>query len=345
MSAQAAARALGARIGAGAALWLTLAVFAIALGAVWIPPAEALRALVGGPGGGAEDWRALVIWQVRLPRTILAGLGGASLAVAGTALQGLFRNPMADPGVLGVSAGGALGAVLAIYGATFLPPALGAGAGALLGALAAAFVVYALAMRAGRASTETLLLAGIAVSGFAAALTSLVLSLALAEWELGREMIQWLMGGLERASWKDVGLLAVPVAVGTAGLALEARQLDVLLTGEDAARALGVDVERVTRRVLVLTSLLTAACVSVMGVVAFVGLLVPHITRRFVGPRHGAVFAAGALGGAVVLTAADLVSRMLPGSGLRLGVVTSLLGAPFFLSLLLARGRGARGDT
>jgi iron complex transport system permease protein len=332
----------GLWITAGALVLLAMLVLSVALGAVWISPGTVLRVVAGfGDGGEAQSWQRLVIVDVRLPRALIAAVGGAALAVSGAAMQGLFRNPMADPGILGVSAGAALGAVAALYGLTFLPGAFGVPMGAFAGALLAAFVVYALALRAGRASTETLLLAGIAVSGVASALTSLVLSLALAEWELGREMVLWLMGGLDRASWGDLAFLAIPVLVGTIGLATDSRALDLMLTGEDSAASLGVDVSALTKRVLVYASLATAAAVSVMGVVAFVGLLVPHIVRRILGPGHLRLFPVSALLGAVVVTGADLVTRLLPHASLRLGVVTSLVGGPFFLYLLLRRGQRA----
>ncbi|MEM9190583.1 MAG: iron chelate uptake ABC transporter family permease subunit [Myxococcota bacterium] len=321
-------------------------VCATALGASALPfdrTAAILWSLVSG-STSFEAWERVIVLDVRLPRVLLAAVGGAALATSGAVMQALFRNPMADPGIIGVSSGAALGAVCALYLSTvslafYLVP-LAAFAGGLL----AAFSVYTIATRRGRTPVTTLLLTGVAVSGIASAMTSLVLSLSLADWEVGREMLGWLLGGLEGRSWEHL-LLAAPVALGgSAWLMIYGRDLNVLLTGEESALALGIDVVRLKRQTLILSSLVTAAAVAVMGVVGFVGLMIPHIVRLVVGPDHRRLIPVAFFSGATCLVWADLLCRSFPSTDLRLGVVTSLAGGPFFLYLLLRhRRRGSAG--
>lgn len=299
-------------------------------------------ALTGGGGGGWPAWQETVLVHVRLPRVLLALVTGGGLAIAGAVMQGLFRNPMADPGVIGVSGGAAFGAVTALYVAGGAIAAVVVPVAAFAGALTCALLVYVLATSRGHTPISTLLLAGIAVAGIASALTSFVLSLSLAEWEVGRQMLGWLMGGLEGRSWQHVAMATPLVVLGSAWLLVYARDLDVLLTGEESALAVGVDVPRVKRTLLVLASLVTAATVAVMGVVGFVGLMVPHIVRLMVGPEHRRLLPLSFLAGALFLLWADLAIRVLPVSDLRLGVVTALTGGPFFLYLLLRHRISAR---
>jgi iron complex transport system permease protein len=254
-------------------------------------------------------------------------------------MQGLFRNPMADPGVIGVSAGASLGAVTALYTVTSAVAVYAVPAAAFAGALGAALLVYALATTSGRTPIATLLLAGIAVAGIAGAMTSFVLSLSLADWEVGRQMLVWLMGGLEGRSWSHVTMAAPLVIGGSAWLLTYGRDLDVLLTGEESALSVGVDVPRVKRTLLVLSALVTGATVAVMGVVGFVGLMVPHIVRLLVGPSHLRLLPTSFLSGAIFVVWADLGCRVLPLADLRLGVLTALTGGPFFLWLLVKNRR------
>lgn len=317
------------------------AVVALAWGAVPLPLRDVTDVLLGGDG--AAPWQRAVLLDVRLPRVVLAAIGGGGLAVAGGVMQGLFRNPMADPGVLGVSGGAALGAVSVLY---LLPPAaatIGVPIASFAGGLAVAMLVYTLASSRGVTPVSTLLLAGIAVGGIASAATSFVLSLSLADWEVGREMLSWLMGGLEGRSWSHVLMSAPMVLGGALWLLVYGRDLDVLQTGEAAALSLGVDVPRVKRDLVVLTALVTGATVAVMGVVGFVGLMVPHIVRTVTGPHHRRLLPASFVVGAVFLVWADLACRALPGD-LRLGVVTAISGGPFFLYLLLGHRRRTRGS-
>jgi iron complex transport system permease protein len=298
--------------------------------------------------GSSPPWMRIVVLEVRLPRVLLAALGGAALGLAGHALQGLFRNPLADPSVLGVSSGATLGAV----GALYLLAGVASGIGLLLVVPAAAFVaalvtalgVYRLAARGPIVSTASLVLAGLALSSLASALTSLVLAVSLADWELGRQLLSWMLGGLEDRTLSHLYLCIPLVVLPGLALAPHARALDALALGEEHALSVGVDVARLRRDVLVLTSLLTAATVAVMGALPFVGLVVPHAARRLAGPLHGRSMLLSTLLGGILLVIADTLSRAAAGHlDLRPGVLTSLVGAPLFV-LLLRRERQREED-
>jgi iron complex transport system permease protein len=316
---------------------------ATALGAVSLPIDSAMRILIARVTGAPIDaprWMAAILLDVRMPRVVLGAVAGGGLAVAGASMQGLFRNPMADPGILGVSGGAALGAVLALYLGSHQQAPIAVTLAAFTGALLCAYCVVGLAYRRGRVSTVSLLLAGVAVGTMASALTSLVLSLALSHWEVGREMTSWLMGGLEGRTWQHVMLCSPTVLVSFVALVMHAHELNALATGELGATAVGIDVPALTKRVVLWASLATAATVSVVGVVAFVGLIVPHITRMIVGADHRRLLPASFVLGAIFLVWTDLVCRLVESShDLRLGVVTSLLGGPFFLFLLIRDNR------
>lgn len=315
---------------------------ALAVGSVSIPLAEILSALAAKGQSllslstidEQSAYETIVVF-LRLPRVLLAALVGGALALAGAVLQGLFRNPMADPGIIGVSSGGALGAVVAVLGgfaatALWALPFL-----AFVGAAGATWLIYLLSTRAGRTPLATLLLAGLAVSAFATAVTSLLLTMAQDIFAL-REVLFWLMGGLDGRGWAHVGLAAVPILAGGAALLFCCNELNMVASaGEEGAASLGVDMDHTKRRVLLLTALITGAAVSVSGIIGFVGLIVPHIVRLLVGPDHRVLLSASFLGGASFLIWADLATRsLLATQELRLGVVTALVGAPFFLYLL-----------
>jgi iron complex transport system permease protein len=341
------ARGLGSWVLGGAvglAILSASVLVATAVGTVDLPlgrTAEILLSLMAPAlDPGAPAWHRAVILDVRLPRVLLAALAGGGLGTAGAAMQGLFRNPMADPAVVGVSGGSALGAVLALYLAPAAASLFVVPAAAFAGGVGAGMLVYTLATSRGRTEVLTLLLAGIAVGSVANAFTSFVLSVALAEWEVGREMLLWLMGSLEGRTWQHLWLAAPLVLGGAAWIGTYARELNALLTGEESALSVGIDVPRVKRDVLVMASLVTAATVAVMGVVAFVGLMIPHMVRLVVGPDHRRVLPLSFLVGAVFLVWADLLTRTLPTADLRLGVVTALCGGPFFLYLLIRYRRG-----
>lgn len=335
------ARTTIAALGATAALAVSLVV-ATAVGSVDLPLDQTAsilwHALAGREAGG---WQSAVLLSVRLPRVILAALCGAGLSVAGCAMQGLFRNPLADPAVVGVSGGAALGAVLVLYGGPAVLPGWAVPSGAFAFGVLAALVVFVLASSRGKTPVATLILAGVAIGGIANALTSLVLSLSLAHWEVSRQMLAWLMGGLEGRSWAHVAMAAPVVIGGSLWLVAYARDLNALVTGEESAMSVGVDVRRAKLHLVVLASLVTASTVAVMGVVAFVGLMVPHVVRLLVGPDHRRLMPVAFVAGAVFLVWADLACRVVPSGELRLGVVTAITGGPFFLYLLV-RQRIAR---
>ncbi|NOY90889.1 MAG: iron ABC transporter permease, partial [Deltaproteobacteria bacterium] len=274
---------------AGLLLGVSLLV-ALSFGGAELPLGDSARLVLSALGlddaAGIPTWMRVVLLDVRLPRVLLALVCGGALATAGGTMQGLFQNPMADPGILGVSAGAALGAVSALYLLPASAASLGVPLLAFLGALGCALGAYLLSRRAGRADVHTLLLAGVAIGGVASAGTSLLLSVSLADWEVGRAMLDWLMGGLDGRGFRELWLAAPMALGGSLWLMAYARDLDVLSTGEESAMAVGLDVARVRRQLLALSSLVTAATVAVMGVVGFVGLMVPHLVRLWVGPRH-----------------------------------------------------------
>lgn len=322
--------AIGA-LAAGAAL-LELLTGPVSLGVV-----EAVRALFGG----GDELAVTIVRELRLPRMILAAVVGGGLATAGAVMQGLFRNPLAEPGVIGTSAGAGVGAVFAIFTGAAGPWSLSIPLFGFVGALGGTLACVAIARRGGRMPMASLLLAGLAVGSFAAALLSLML-MNTTQYGL-RDMMHWLLGGLDGRSMDHVALAAPPIVLGCAAMLAFARTLDVLQLGEDAALSLGVRVERARAALLGLAALVTAAAVSVAGIVGFVGLVTPHLLRMVVGGRHAALLPASFLGGALLMTAADLVARSVgQGFEIRLGAVTALIGAPFFLALLRRAVREGR---
>jgi len=300
------------------------------------PVALSFGEIVRGLGGGS-DAAAIIIQEIRLPRLLLAALVGAGLAASGAALQGLIRNPLADPGVTGISSSAALGAVVAIYfGIGAVSPAL-VPVMAFAGAFAAAMVLVLIAAR--EASTLTLILAGVAISSLAVALTSLALGLAPNPFALA-EFVNWLLGSLKNRSMDDVWLALPAIAAGIALLLFSARGLDALTLGEETAATLGVRLVRLRVLVVTGTALCVGGAVAAAGGVGFVGLIVPHLIRPFAGHVPGRLILPSAVGGAALLIAADLLVRLAPtGSELMLGVVTALIGAPFFFWLLFATRR------
>ncbi|HXE88069.1 MAG TPA: iron ABC transporter permease [Hyphomicrobiaceae bacterium] len=298
--------------------------------------AFALSLAIGPSGfglGGAGEAADLIFWEIRMPRAVLGALVGAALGLSGAALQGYLRNPLAEPSLVGVSGGAALGAVLAIHLGLSQTFALALPFGGLIGGAVAMLAVVALAGAHG--GPVTLILAGLAVSGIATALISLALNLSKNPFA-SVEMVFWLMGSLADRSLTQVWLAAPPILAGMAVLLFLGRALDALTLGEDAARSLGIDVAR-TRLVLVAgTALAVGAATSVTGVIGFVGLLVPHVLRPFVGHRPSLVLPASALAGAIFLLVADIGLRLAqPWMDLRIGVLTALIGAPFFVWLVL----------
>lgn len=325
--------------GRRASLMLTVALLpAAALSLALGPTALAPGALWSGLWGmGESDAVTLIMQEIRLPRVLLGLLVGAALGLCGAALQGFLRNPLAEPAVIGISSSAALGAVIALYFGLSQVFAWALPGAAMLGALAAIALVVALAGR--HARPLTLVLAGIALNSLALALTTLAMNLSPNPFALS-EMVYWLMGSLKDKSLLDV-LMALPfVLVGGALVLSCARGLDALSLGEEAAQSLGFDPGRLGLRVVVGTALAVGATVAVAGAVGFVGLIVPHMLRPLVGNRPGALLIPSALGGALLLTLADIAVRLIDvRPELMLGVVTALIGAPFFLWLVLRHYR------
>lgn len=271
-----------------------------------------------------------LIFEVRLPRVIGALLVGGGLAAAGCVMQGLFRNPMADPYIIGTSTGGALGAACAIvfFGGLFMPLF------AFIGAAASTVTVYIISQRNGRMAVETLLLSGIAVSLFLSAMLSFIMYMS------GNSLHQimfWMMGGFWNIYWDDVGLaLLIPAAAVI--LYIFSRDLNVMALGEEEAIHLGVNTEKTKKILLVVSTFITAIAVSVSGCIGFVGLIIPHIMRIFTGPDHRVLLPASVLAGSILLIWADTFARTLPVE-IPVGIITAFLGAPFFIYLLRRRTR------
>ncbi|MER5942726.1 iron ABC transporter permease [Streptomyces sp. NPDC001928] len=322
-----------------AGLVLTLLVLtpvAAGIGAYPVPLGDVLASVqhrVGLGGTQLDRVAESVLWNVRFPRIVLALLIGASLGCAGALMQGVFGNPLAEPGVIGVSSGAAVGAVGAIaLGVNFLGTWT-VSAFAFVAGLATVLVVYAMSRSGGRTEVVTLILTGIAVNAFGGAVIGLFLFFADAA--AIQQITFWQLGSLSQATWPKVLAVLPCAALGLAVAPLYARRLDLLALGERPARHLGVDVERLRIVLVLVIALLTAAAVSVSGIISFVGLVVPHLLRMAAGPGHRFLVPASALLGAVVLLAADLTARTVAAPAeLPLGVLTALLGSPFFFWLL-----------
>ncbi|MFF3129419.1 FecCD family ABC transporter permease [Streptomyces sp. NPDC057908] len=309
---------------------------AVACGSTSIPPGEVWsvvwRRLSGEtPRPGTDD---LIVWQLRVPRALLAALVGAGLGLVGTAVQALVRNPLADPYLLGISNGASLGAVAAIVLGLGAGGALGLSGAAFAGALATFALVWAVARRGGGFAPLRLVLAGVAIGQFLSGFTS-YLVLRAGDEQQTHSVLFWLMGSLSGANWE---LLAVPaVAVVAAGFWLQARArgLNALLMGDETAAGVGIDVTRLRRELFTVTSVLTGVLVAVSGAIAFVALMVPHVCRLVIGGDHRRLLPISALFGALLLVVVDIVCRTaMDTQELPVGVVTSLIGAPTLLYLL-----------
>ncbi|MBT2133123.1 iron ABC transporter permease [Croceibacterium sp. LX-88] len=295
-------------------------------GRVWLDPAV----LAGSLFEPKPNLPWLILSELRMPRTVLAVLAGATLGLAGAALQGLLRNPLAEPGLLGVSPGAALGAVIAIYFGLSGSFALATPMLGIAGALAAA----SLTLMAGRGGTLTMILAGVAVSGLMAAGLSLALNFAPNPYA-AYEMTIWLLGSLADRDWSQVLLAAPFILAGWVCLALTARDLDALTLGEAQAQSLGIDLSRTRFLALAGTALSVGAATAVTGTIGFIGLLAPHLVRPFVGHQPSRVLLPSALFGAILLLFADVATRIIPtAQEVKLGVLTSLVGTPFFFWLV-----------
>ncbi|MGV9680016.1 FecCD family ABC transporter permease [Nocardia sp. NPDC003482] len=317
---------------------ILLALASAAIGQVPTTPAEVAGSVLHRIG---LDWGPIphhpagevTLWQVRFPRVVLAVLVGGALATAGALLQGVFANPLAEPGVIGVSAGAAVGAGIVIVVGGAFAAAWSVAGGAFVAGLLTTLLVYLLSRANGRTETVTLVLTGVAVNAFAGGLMSFLLFVASPAAR--DQIVFWQLGSLNGATWQAVGVVAPLTALGVAAAVLLAPRLDLLALGEAAARHLGVDVERLRRNVIVIVAVLATAGVAFTGIILFVGLIVPHVVRMLVGPAHRVLIPLSAIFGAIVLLAADIGARSLvPNADLPLGMLTSLVGGPFFFWLL-----------
>jgi len=344
-----------------AGLLIVVLLFGVALGPVHIPVATVfsilLHHLPGLEGLTPVTWTSAeetIVWTLRLPRVLLAAAVGGGLAAAGVSMQGLFKNPLADPYIVGISSGATLGATivlvagwnvteLAIGSFVLELPELGYGLmslAAFLAALGIVGLVYRLARTGTGLPLTTLLLAGLAMSALASALTALVIYLSPQQ---RASIFLWLMGGIQ-SSWTAVGFVVPAVAIGALVLILWARDLDALSLGDEQALFLGVEVERRKRHFLLVSTLVTAVGASFVGIIGFVGLIIPHMLRLVLGPLHRLLLPASVLGGASFLVLCDLIARtVLSGVEIPVGIITALAGTPFFL-FLLVRSKAFGGE-
>lgn len=309
-------------------LVLALLVVSLVSGYALVPPGQSLRALIVDDGTPLS----VVMREIRLPRALLAAMIGASLGLSGAAMQGYLRNPLAEPGLIGVSGAAALGAVLAIQTGLSLQFALALPLAALGMAVLAVLLILALA--GPRGASITLILAGIAISALTGALTSLALNLSPNPFAAA-DIVFWMMGSLADRSFTHVALALPLTLVGWALLASLGRGLNALTLGEDAAQAMGVNLPGLRLRLILGTAACVGAATAVAGAIGFVGLVVPHLLRPLVGARPAALLWASGLGGAAMVLAADIAVRLLlPDRDLKLGVLMALVGAPLFLHLI-----------
>ncbi len=304
-------------------LLLAAALLALAHGKVWLNPFAT----------GTEGWEATVLWEIRLPRVLLAILVGAVLGLSGAALQGLLRNPLADPAIVGVSACAAFGAVVVLYSGLAALTWFALPLGGMLGAGLSVILVYLLA--GSRSSLFSLILAGMAVNAFVGALISLVLNVAANPFAMS-EIVYWLLGSFANRSLQDVAVSAPFMLAGSVLLLMSGRYLDALSLGEDTATSLGFNPDRWRWLVVGGVACAVGAAVSVSGNIGFVGLVVPHLLRPFVGHQPRQLLWASAIGGAVLLVLADMLVQAVSGRvELKVGVITALIGGPFFLYIIL----------
>lgn len=311
-------------------LLLATLTLSLAIGSVFIPPAELWKIL----RGVGEETFSIIVWNIRLPRTVLVALAGAALGGSGAAYQGLFRNPLADPFLIGVASGAGLGAVIAMsiqwpysfVGLMAIPMA------AFLAALLTVIVVYQLARVGRTVPTTNLILAGVAFSSFATSLTSFLMIRSTSEV---RRALGWLLGGISLAGWDSVLSLIPYLVIGFGGLLLSGHALNLMQFGDDQAQQMGLNVGRARAVILAAASLTTAAAVAFAGIIGFIGLVVPHIVRMWFGADYRRVIPLSILGGASALLISDVIARVvLAPQELPVGIVTALAGAPFFLWVL-----------
>jgi|YelNatPaOPRAMG01_1025707.scaffolds.fasta_scaffold94779_2 iron complex transport system permease protein len=328
------------------ALILTIT-FAVAMGPMQIPPLDVYKIIIKHipflgdfVGGGSSSTEEVIVLQVRLPRVLAAAIVGIALAVAGVVLQGLLRNPMADPYVIGISSGAGLGASLAIafgFGLSFFGVLYSIPLMAFAFALGTVLLVYVISRTGQGVPMLTLLLVGIAVNSFLLAIISII---RLVSGEAVHAIMAWIFGSLAASNWNYVKMALPFVVIGVAIIYVFARDLNIMLLGEEQARHLGVDAERLKKIMIASATLITAAAVSISGIIGFIGLIIPHISRILVGPDHRILIPSSALGGAIVLILCDTIGRMIVRPAeLPVGIITSLLGVPFFIYLIRKKKR------
>lgn len=335
-------------IGALTLACLGAVIVSVAVGSVTVPPVRVIQVfaahLVPGAGGGvAGTLEDQIVWDFRLPRALLGLVVGAALAVAGAVLQAVVRNPLADPFVFGVSSGASVAAVAALTLTSGVFAAASVPAAAFAGAFATTVLVFLLAQRRGRVTPERLVLAGVALSYLLSSVTSYLVLRASGPNSGVTQVLSWLAGSLAAAEWSDLGLPTLVLVVATTVLVLLSAVLNAFLTGDETATSLGVDVGRVRLVLFVLTSLLVGVVVAVSGSIGFIGLVVPHAVRMVTGSDHRWVLPASALAGGLLLVVADVGARLLLApTEVPVGLLTAVVGAPFFLWLLRRSGHGDR---
>jgi iron complex transport system permease protein len=324
---------------------LIVIILSVSVGAVALPFGRIVRIILHNTLGlGVADWKAVeaqIVWEFRLPRVLLAAIVGSALSVAGTVLQAMVRNPLADPYILGVSSGASIAAVAVITLGAGALGGLSVSAAAFLGSLGAMVLVYILSQQQGRVTPTRLVLAGVAIGYILQAFTSyLILRAAQPGSGAVASVLYWLAGSLGGAKWQFLGVPSLVLLVTSAWLLARARALNALLAGDESAVGLGINLERFRQELFIVTSLLVGVAVAISGAIGFVGLMIPHIVRFIVGSDHRRVLPTVALLGAVYLVLADLLSRVvIAPSELPVGIVTAVLGGPFFLWLMRRQRR------
>jgi iron complex transport system permease protein len=326
--------------------YAALAIIAISMGSANITPYKVLTAVLKSLPfvgkyieGNVSSTHFLIIFMVRMPRIVMASLVGMGLSVVGASFQSLFKNPMADPYVLGISSGAALGAALAIV--IKLPGTIAALSittiFAFIGAAATTILVYSIAQVRGKVTTTNLLLAGSAVSFFMSAMISIIM---VFNQEEVNKIVFWMMGSFNASSWKNIFIVAPVVLIGTVIIYFFYKDFNLMLTGDDNAKTLGVDTEKLKKLIILISSLIMAVSVSFSGIIGFVGFLVPHMIRIIFGPNNKVLIPFSALGGALFLLFADTAARTIASPAeLPVGAVTALIGSPFFIYLLIKMKR------
>jgi len=324
------------------AILVFLMLFSITLGSVKIPLEDTVKIVLSKIRylnsiidiSNIKESNIFIVLSIRLPRILLATLVGSVLAVVGSSYQAIFKNSMADPYVMGVSSGAAFGATIGIL-LKLNVGLLGFGATSILafaGALITTFIVYYLARIGNKISTTSILLAGIVMSSILSSGISIMM--IFNHDELAR-IVNWTMGSFNSASWEQIGVIIMPVAVGLVFLISLSREMNAVVLGEEDAQNIGVDVERVKKIILITASLLSACVVSVSGIIGFVGIIVPHLFRLIFGADHKVILPVSAIGGGIFLLVSDTLARtVVPGVEIPVGVITSIFGGPFFLYLL-----------